>query len=1190
MLKDIFNKIFAGNSMSTPETVEKTVSRLINMNPYPDKGYVSREVADRQFRVIVKGFMHLADPDNKYLYIGDEVGLGKTYVALGIASLLRHFSENPDSYTDLILVPKKNLQYKWQKEIKSFIRNNYQYDDNRVRSITGQPAAAVHIPDSLDIPHISGPSYILMRNSSFSIASSNDDGDISWFNRLKDKLHGNDKELFEKIYKRFRRNDIMVKRAYALLMQKRLPDIDLLIVDEAHHFRHGVSGDVSIRNRLMSRMLGAVNDDKELFDAFPELAENTGPKVKKAILLSATPVDRDLSEIKKQLDCILPDHKYRNIDDNDLPAVIEKDLNRFMIRGIMKLKVNGREFSRNRYRHEHRLGNVTETEQAGPQTISDPSTALVLSLMQYLTIKELKQKNNSSFEMGMLAGFESFSSQPGEYEAESSENRRTVLAEDEHIISSVVKSYRKNFGEYLPHPKQDSLVEEIFNNIMERKKSLIYVRRIASVHEIERKLFKKYSDYLIQLIKKNKRLVKTASAKMLFEYYELEKDNEALDSCITNIAEKTYQGLKPEFKKTYGNKMNEDQNPLSFMRDDIRFIFDIYDTDHENTGISNGLQEEISTFRELVKEHLYKKNIKHELKELTEQLLKKKWEGGFDIFMDEPEDEVTLDEENMEESKAPYFFQKFFLSKGKKFKKRSYTKDWFEINPFRVNSTFKLYSLKKHPYGDIGALQNLKNDFRKIRVIKDNFDILVTDDRNFNTGLSEDHIFNKDTFLTSFLINSCPDEFRNWVEKHSGPDITSRSFFTSLEILNDILRSVFRQGSGLVPSYLAEALSSDSDNDYIKELTDMLEDGFNFVKEEIIDILNDYDRLVEKNFDDTARIRYNLIQQLPVSGISGHHKKDVRKTAIQFRMPGYPYALITTDILKEGEDLHTYCKNIYHYGIAWNPSDMEQRTGRIDRIDSLAYNMIKTGEAINGNIPFRNKLQVFYPYLIDTLEVNQMVKLFDGMENFIRIFYNDLSAGFKKDARAGTDSIIDRIQSQNDAPLEAKYDHDNFITDSSFKTQGIKPLLGHSKDDLNSVLNNLKQRLEIFSFYKEPFHDTDELTLEGNMRIPGNERHGPFKIYFTPSSKAGEFDLVMESLLGKISSYAQKSKKELLYNELDKQELKKHEINGFLWTQKRLINCITYPAKQLADEIFELIKITDKFEEEITGGNDENYE
>ena len=109
---------------------EDIARKLINLNPNPELNVIDSEVAERQFQVILKGFNHLLQDGNDFLYIADEVGLGKTYVAIGIASLLRHFSSNPETYTDVILVPKKNLQYKWKKEINNFILRNYCYQDN----------------------------------------------------------------------------------------------------------------------------------------------------------------------------------------------------------------------------------------------------------------------------------------------------------------------------------------------------------------------------------------------------------------------------------------------------------------------------------------------------------------------------------------------------------------------------------------------------------------------------------------------------------------------------------------------------------------------------------------------------------------------------------------------------------------------------------------------------------------------------------------------------------------------------------------------------------------------------------------------------------------------------------------------------------------------------------------------------
>ena len=67
--------------------VFKSLLNLNGSNLMPDK------IWERQSEVIRKGFNFLNNDGNNLLYIADEVGLGKTYIALGIASLLRYYSD-----------------------------------------------------------------------------------------------------------------------------------------------------------------------------------------------------------------------------------------------------------------------------------------------------------------------------------------------------------------------------------------------------------------------------------------------------------------------------------------------------------------------------------------------------------------------------------------------------------------------------------------------------------------------------------------------------------------------------------------------------------------------------------------------------------------------------------------------------------------------------------------------------------------------------------------------------------------------------------------------------------------------------------------------------------------------------------------------------------------------------------------
>ena len=137
---------------------------------------------------------------------------------------------------------------------------------------------------------------------------------------------------------------------------------------------------------------------------------------------------------------------------------------------------------------------------------------------------------------------------------------------------------------------------------------------------------------------------------------------------------------------------------------------------------------------------------------------------------------------------------------------------------------------------------------------------------------------------------------------------------------------------------------------------------------------------------ETARYFGSILrQQQPVGGMSGQ----VNKTLVQqFRMPGYPFVLVSTDLLQEGEDLHTFCSSVLHYGTSWTPSSMEQRIGRIDRVRSQSDRRL-SGTAV---LPEgADRLQVYYPHLEDTVEVLQVQRVLRRMDTFLRLMHEGLS-------------------------------------------------------------------------------------------------------------------------------------------------------------------------------------------------------
>lgn len=61
-----------------------------------------------------------------------------------------------------------------------------------------------------------------------------------------------------------------------------------------------------------------------------------------------------------------------------------------------------------------------------------------------------------------------------------------------------------------------------------------------------------------------------------------------------------------------------------------------------------------------------------------------------------------------------------------------------------------------------------------------------------------------------------------------------------------------------------------------------------------------------------------------------------RHLMLAFNTPFFPEVLIASSVMAEGVDLHLNCSHIIHHDLDWNPSVLEQRTGRLDRIGSKA--------------------------------------------------------------------------------------------------------------------------------------------------------------------------------------------------------------------------------------------------------------
>ncbi len=984
---------------------------------------IGEELAERQLKVITKSYQFLRKPENNIIYLADEVGLGKTYMAAGIAMLFHHFSSNPSAHKNLIIVPKKNLQSKWKKDLANFCRNNYLYHNDPLKAhytFDGALKERIGLLNDDPLSIIRMTSFSALGSSRYSLEDlmSIYSNEVFYENECAKNILR--KAVKEKVY-----NHRDFRNLLAYLFNAFSSKINCLIIDEAHNYKYGpgnLENEQSIRNETTARYLGAYKDIKIFMD-FPELEKMVKfPLAHKTICLSATPKDRSLFELRNQFDCFSHKHIFSEAENEE---EIEKNLSKILIRGNLEYRLKNEKISRNRCQHEHRKGNVKKEELASKLELEDNFDSIFWQLIQYKSIKHLQQQNNASFEIGMLAGFETYQADLGtrlrNLESESEDENDTgseyeytaprmpKTSQDAEIITKLVQSYEKVFKEFPPHPKQSYLEDEILEQVKKQEKSLIFVRRISTAYELHKRFNNKFEKEVIvneqlTFVQKHSEF-KSQDISNLIEAYQEKEVNQKLTELFLRLLD--HKKIKPFFLKSL------EMLPGDYVEEGCIWL---------NIAFNSTLNEH---FKPILKDHILRNlsNISGILEKETISALK----NTKDEYLKFKSDDEKLEEEE----DSGYFFLDFFKKSktgfnGFSYKKKLYKEFWFDINPLQLNRKFRFASIpeKESLLNEIKRFRS-KETSSKRREYMDRVEICYSylEEKN-PEGTAEpwcDEILKKN-FITSFLIHHCTSEMEQWFAVRRTKEIDTIK--EDIRILNYILINIFRNGCGLLPGYIAE----NSESDFSEGLSDLItrkDSPFNFVLSEIKTIINDFDLIVQSNFDGKSENSINKVLRnlTPVVGTTGQDKIDRGILAAKFRMPGYPYVLITTDILREGEDLHTYCQNVYHYGIAWNPSDMQQRSGRVDRINSLSYRKLNKSQ----NLCFENKVNIFYPYLSHSVEVNQVMQLFKNVDKFTKTFNNIAETQhFESNITIGDGITEEGIPQPVTENLISKYDIHNF--------------------------------------------------------------------------------------------------------------------------------------------------------------------
>lgn len=150
-----------------------------------------------------------------------------------------------------------------------------------------------------------------------------------------------------------------------------------------------------------------------------------------------------------------------------------------------------------------------------------------------------------------------------------------------------------------------------------------------------------------------------------------------------------------------------------------------------------------------------------------------------------------------------------------------------------------------------------------------------------------------------------------------------------------------------------------------------------------------------------AAINQNIVQL-----VIGGDKTYRDRYFLGFNTPYRPEVLITTSVGQEGIDLHKECRNVIHHDLCWNPATIEQRTGRVDRIGSKVEREM-TNNAGSGEAT----LDIHAPYLAASYDE----RMFEELYRRAQLFEVTLGGDFEVDGRSSGNE-----DEANDAELKKK--------------------------------------------------------------------------------------------------------------------------------------------------------------------------
>ncbi|MFM9056626.1 MAG: DEAD/DEAH box helicase family protein, partial [Bacteroidota bacterium] len=218
------------------------INELIDFYPYPPaEGWTFDPQGHDMRSQQVKGSAHLYNvlQREKIALLADEVGMGKTIQALSVMAAL--WRKKPEARV-LIFAPRDEIARNWQREYENFIRLHYRHHDNIVKTVIGSEAVnpmvyCYNLYDLVDHVKQGWAKCYIGKISSFSNLQSRQNvkailQDLGIRENSKLRAAEHHKERYTREIAGLLRDEINAQS------NRRKPFFDLLIIDEAHYFRH----------------------------------------------------------------------------------------------------------------------------------------------------------------------------------------------------------------------------------------------------------------------------------------------------------------------------------------------------------------------------------------------------------------------------------------------------------------------------------------------------------------------------------------------------------------------------------------------------------------------------------------------------------------------------------------------------------------------------------------------------------------------------------------------------------------------------------------------------------------------------------------------------------------------------------------------------------------------------------------